>query len=83
MFYVYILQSQLSGRYYIGYSEFPDQRLLQHNAGKVNSTRNHRPWKKVYQESFDSEIQAIRREREIKAMKSRIYINQLVDTSRS
>ena len=43
-------------RFYIGYSEAPDRRLTQHNSGKVKSTRNFRPWKKIYQEEFETEI---------------------------
>ena len=82
MFYVYILQSQKVDRYYIGYSELPDRRLIAHNSGKVKSTRNFRPWKKVYQEKFESEPQAIRRERYLKSLKSKIFIRELVDTSR-
>jgi putative endonuclease len=82
MFYVYILQSQGADRSYIGYSEAPDRRLSVHNSGKVKSTRNFRPWKKVYQEEFETELLAIRRERYIKSMKSKKFIQQLVDTSR-
>ncbi|MBL7866033.1 MAG: GIY-YIG nuclease family protein [Cyclobacteriaceae bacterium] len=84
MFYVYILESEKSGRYYIGYSADPDRRLLEHNLGKVKSTRNYRPWVKVYAEELDTELQAVRREREIKSQKSRSYIAKLIgkDTSR-
>jgi putative endonuclease len=78
MFYVYILKSLKSGRYYIGYSEHPDRRLSEHNSGKVFSTRNHRPWIKVYFETFSTELEAIKREREIKSRKSRTYLENLI-----
>lgn len=78
MFYVYILKSETSGRYYAGYSEEPDRRITEHNSGKVKSTRNFRPWVKVYTETYPDEVSAIRREREIKSMKSRKYIESLV-----
>jgi putative endonuclease len=77
MFYVYILRSEKSGRYYIGYSENPEARLAEHNSGKAKSTRNYRPWTKVYQEEFLTEQQAVQRERQIKSMKSRHYIESL------
>jgi putative endonuclease len=67
MFFVYILQSVLNGRFYIGYSESPERRLAEHNAGKVKSTKPYRPWKKVYLESYGSEIEAMRREKALKA----------------
>jgi putative endonuclease len=78
MFYVYILKSEATGRYYIGYSEDPDRRLFEHNSGKVKSTRNYRPWVKIYSETYANEVLAIRREREIKSMKSRKYIESLM-----
>ena len=62
MFYVYILQSESTGRFYVGYSESPERRLLEHNIGKVKSTRNYRPWIKIYQEEFSTEVEAVRRE---------------------
>jgi putative endonuclease len=78
MFFVYILQSQKNGRYYIGYSEEPERRLGEHNSGKVISTKPFRPWVKVYAESFSDELSAIRREKEIKQKKSRRYIDWLI-----
>jgi len=84
MYYVYILRSELSRRYYIGYSDAPDRRLLEHNSGKVKSTRPFRPWIKVYQEIYETETLAMKREKEIKLKKSRNYIEWLIreDTSR-
>ena len=82
MFYVYILYSQRCDRFYIVYSDQPDKRLIDHNSGKVKSTRNFRLWTKVYQEEFETGLLAIRRERHLKSMKSKKFIQQLVDTSR-
>jgi putative endonuclease len=59
MFYVYILKSLKTDRFYVGYSQNPETRLTEHNSGKVASTRNQKPWIKLYQETFDSEILAI------------------------
>ena len=78
MYYVYILKSESGARYYIGYSESPDRRLLEHNSGKVKSTRPFRPWIKVYQEIHKTETLAMKREKEIKLKKSRSYIEWLI-----
>jgi putative endonuclease len=78
MFFVYILQSEKNERFYVGYSEFPDRRIIEHNSGKVKSTKPHRPWSKVYEEVCLTELEAIRREREIKSRKSRVYILKLI-----
>jgi putative endonuclease len=40
MFYTYIIQSEKSGRYYIGHTENIEARLERHNAGKVTATKN-------------------------------------------
>ena len=79
---MYILKSISTARYYVGYSEFPDLRLREHNSGKVKSTRLLRPWIKVYLEMYDTELLAIRREGEIKAKKSRVYIDWLIGQTR-
>jgi putative endonuclease len=78
MFFVYILESEKNGRFYVGYSEDPQRRLADHNVGKVISTRNHRPWIKAYEETFNTETEAIRREREIKSKKSRTFLLKLI-----
>ncbi|HCE43781.1 MAG TPA: hypothetical protein DET40_09555 [Lentisphaeria bacterium] len=44
MFYVYIIQSQTSGRFYVGHTEDIDNRLNEHNSGKSKSTRNKGPY---------------------------------------
>ncbi len=82
MYFVYILQSEATGRFYIGYSDSPDRRLQEHNSGKVKSTRPYRPWKKVYQETHSTETLAIRRERELKSKKSRTYLERLIGMTR-
>jgi putative endonuclease len=83
MFFVYILESEKNGRFYVGYSEDPQRRLADHNVGKVISTRNHRPWIKVFEETFNTETEAIRREREIKSKKSRTFLLKLIGRHRS
>jgi putative endonuclease len=69
MFTVYILQSQISLRYYIGYTSNLAERLLRHNAGRNKFTKNERPWIVVYQEQYPTRAQAMRREKQIKSYK--------------
>ena len=45
IFGVYILESEKSGRYYIGSTDNINRRIKEHNLGKVVSTKNIRPWK--------------------------------------
>lgn len=77
-YYVYIIYSQLKNRYYTGYSSDPADRLNEHNFGATPSTRPGRPWVLVYTEEFDNKTAAIKRENDIKKMKSRKYIKSLI-----
>jgi len=77
-FYVYILYSPSRDQYYTGFTHDITTRLFKHNAGATPSTRNGIPWKMVYSETKCDKHDAIVREREIKNMKSRIYIEKLL-----
>ena len=77
MYYTYILKSRKNNKYYIGSTYNLDERLLLHNLGKVKSTKLYRPWSIYYFEEFKNEKDAILRERQIKAWKSRSMIEKL------
>ena len=81
MFFIYILYSVSSDKYYIGYTENVEKRLHFHNNQiKVCYTSKHRPW--VLKKSFsvgDSKTNALQAERKIKKLKSRKFIEQLLD----
>ena len=72
-FYTYIIQSEKSGRFYIGHTQDLFARLTRHNTGMVTATKNKGPWKLVYYENFKTKIEANRREIDIKAKK--IYLD--------
>ena len=79
MFYIYILYSFSSNKYYIGYTNNYQRRLLEHNTTeRVTYTSKHRPWilKAVFECSTE-ETEAIRMEKFIKSQKSRKLIEQL------
>ncbi|MEX8548681.1 MAG: GIY-YIG nuclease family protein [Mucilaginibacter sp.] len=78
MFYTYILQSEKSGRYYIGHASNLEERLGRHNGGKVTTTKNKGPWKVVFFETYETKAAANSRELYIKSMKSRIFIERLI-----
>lgn len=69
MFFVYILQSEKDGRFYIGYTRDIEMRLAFHNEGKNKSTRHRHPLKVVYSEEFLDKKEAAKRERKIKSYK--------------
>jgi putative endonuclease len=76
--FVYIIQSETSGRYYIGLTHDPKLRLGRHNEGWTRSTKGRGPWKLMYVEECEDKKMAIKREREIKGKKSKRYIEILI-----
>jgi len=83
MFYVYILKSAKNGKYYIGSTKDLSGRLRAHNSGKVRSTKNLTPMDIVHFEDYSANIEARRREIEIKRKKSIRYIESLFKSAES
>lgn len=78
-YHTYILYSTNFNRYYIGHCEDLKIRLDRHNNKQVPSTKPYLPWIMVYTECFATRPEANARELFIKRMKSRKYIEQLIN----
>jgi len=83
MYFVYILQSEKDGSYYIGHTSDLEERLKRHNEQRSKYTRSRVPWKLIYKEVSSTRSEAMKREQEIKGKKGREYISYLVRTSRA
>jgi len=81
-FQTYILRSDTTGRFYIGHTENLTKRIFEHNNNRTPSIRNRGPWKLFYSEAYQTRSEAARRERQIKRMKSRLFIESLADECR-
>jgi putative endonuclease len=68
-YFVYVLWSETSRRFYIGITENLAHRLAQHNEGLSAWTSRYRPWALVYQERKPDYGLARRRENELKRQK--------------
>ncbi len=79
MFNVYIIQSDISGKYYIGCTDNLERRLHEHNKGLSKYTKNQRPWVLRYSEEYDNLSIARAREKQIKSWKSRTAIEKLIN----
>jgi putative endonuclease len=76
--FVYILFSEKCDKYYVGCTDNLERRLLEHNSKSGHLTSRCSPWKQIYLESYESRGEALKREKEIKARKSRKYIELLL-----
>ena len=75
---LYILQSQVNQKFYIGSSEHPQRRLLYHNSIEKGFTARYRPWELVFVKVFPSKYLAQKAERTVKSWKSRLMIERLI-----
>ncbi len=73
-YYVYVLQSEKDGNFYVGYTNDIKRRLEEHNSGKVPSTKDRKPLKLIYWEGCLNQQDATRREKYLKTAWGKRYI---------
>ena len=72
----YILKSQKDGGYYFGHTKHLDQRLKEHNSGRVRSTKSRAPFTIHYSETFASKSAAYQREIFFKSLAGRQWLKE-------
>jgi putative endonuclease len=73
-FYVYVLESLLDGKRYIGYTSDLRRRLEEHQKGCSVSTKFRRPFRLVYYEACLNKEDARRREHYLKTTQGRRFL---------
>ena len=73
-YFVYVLLSEIDDQFYTGYTLNLSNRILEHNNGKVTSTKFRRPLKLIYFEGCLSQQDATRREKYLKSGSGKIYL---------
>jgi putative endonuclease len=75
LFYVYVLFSPAWDKIYIGFTSDLETRIKSHNELATKGwTTKFRPWIIVHTESFDSKALAMKREKQLKSAKGRLFI---------
>lgn len=64
--YVYVLYSDVSRSFYVGYTRNLKKRFAEHNKGLNFSTKPYIPWMLIYYEAHTCETDARRREKYLK-----------------
>jgi len=67
MFYVYVIESESTGSWYIGYSSDLRARVARHNANGNASTSGQGPWRLIYYEAYVEDKDARGREKFLKS----------------
>ena len=77
-FWVYIIQSESTGRYYCGYSSDPERRLKQHNDPDYQLSRTTKrfkgPWKLAWTVECENRSDTMKLEKAIKKRGIRRYL---------
>ena len=79
MLYTYIIYSAKLNKYYVGACTELERRLYEHNIGHSKFTSTGVPWVLKYSKEFETLAEAKKWELYIKKMKSRKYIEQLIN----
>ncbi|MDO8557339.1 MAG: GIY-YIG nuclease family protein [Candidatus Jorgensenbacteria bacterium] len=66
MWYVYIIKSKQREWYYTGSTNRLDERLCEHNSGRVKSTKPYKPFELVFTRKFELEKEAREYEHKVK-----------------
>jgi putative endonuclease len=74
MYYVYIIESVTTGRWYYGLSSDLVNRLDGHNTGLNKSTAKRGPWRYIFLRHFDNKSDARVFEIYLKKTRNKIYI---------
>ena len=82
MFYLYILESEVSGRLYIGQTNDLQDRLHRHNSNENLATKNKGPWKVLFFLEFESRAEAVLLERKLKSWKNPSKVKEWVNAQR-
>jgi putative endonuclease len=78
MNYVYILKSNKDLKRYVGLTNNLERRISLHNDGKVQATKNRRPFELIYFEEIEDRIVAVKREKFLKSGKGREFLNSIL-----
>jgi putative endonuclease len=78
VWYAYVLKSLKCDYLYKGHCEDLETRLKQHNSGMTKSIRPYLPFSIAYTETFDTELEAIAREKYFKSAAERRFLKRLL-----
>lgn len=78
MFYAYVIRSIQFRCLYKGHCADLDHRLAEHNSGKTKSNKAFIPWEIIYYESFETILEAVKREKYFKTAAGRRFLRKII-----
>jgi len=77
-FFVYLIQSLSTGKFYIGHTNNLEDRLRRHNEGRSKYTRNKGPWKLVAYKIFNTRKDAMHFEKRLKRLSREEVLKEIL-----
>ena len=74
MYYVYVMRSKRDKKFYTGFTGDLQNRLREHNTGRVPSTKERGPFELIYYEACLNEQDALAREKYLKSGMGKRYL---------
>jgi putative endonuclease len=74
MYYVYVIQSRKDNRLYTGFTRDLQNRVQEHNTGRVPSTKERGPFELIYYEACLNEQDGLAREKYLKSGMGKRYL---------
>ena len=81
MYYIYILKSRSDSKFYTGFTASLKKRLIEHQKGNVDSTKNRRPLDIIYYEAYKEKSDALSREKFLKTTKGKVQLRKQIPNS--
>jgi putative endonuclease len=74
MYYVYVIQSKKDNQFYTGFTRDLENRIREHNEGRVSSTKERGPFELIYYEACLNEQDTLAREKYLKSGMGKRYL---------
>jgi putative endonuclease len=76
LFFVYVISSTIRDYVYVGLTDNPNRRINQHNLGYEKTTKPYRPFITLFIESFQTRLEARKREIYLKSASGKRWIKK-------
>ena len=77
-YFTYVIKSLKYNYIYVGITNNPARRILEHNKGKEKTTKYYRPFRIIFIEQYKSRMEARKREKYLKSGCGKEFIKSLI-----
>jgi putative endonuclease len=77
MHWVYVIRSRKTGTYHIDTTGAIEEKLEEHNKGKIRTTQLSTPWELVFKEGFENWTDAVAKEKQIQSIGIGRYLRSI------